>query len=347
MTNEDQHSQAPGWSAIDGALARLYPGVEPLHHAPPLPAVAGGNDPLDGISVYRSTLGGQEHWHFISYGFSELFAKESDDPENSGFGFEMTMRVVDPEHTDEPPAWPISLLQNLARYVFHTGNAFAVGHHSTLNGPIALGRTTALVAAAFAADPALPAIDTPHGRVAFVQLVGLTQDEYDAMRAWDTERMLALFAEQDPALLTDLARASRLEDDALKTRAEEGIARDGSSTAALFSAKGELARDGERTVIGVAANTLPDLQRAMRTRLAHGRDLTLVWPDGALNLRPGDATFAEDDDSLVLAPADQEAIVALPVQRGDHPLPSGRVVIKIIPIEILDGARQRVERVVG
>ena len=53
----------------------------------------GGNDPLDGISVYTAKEP-IEHWHFVTYGFSELYEKETGDPENSGFGFELTFRLV-------------------------------------------------------------------------------------------------------------------------------------------------------------------------------------------------------------------------------------------------------------
>ena len=42
-------SDAPGWDAIDAALDRLYPGIEPKHYATLLKWSLGGPDPLDGI----------------------------------------------------------------------------------------------------------------------------------------------------------------------------------------------------------------------------------------------------------------------------------------------------------
>lgn len=340
---------APGWDAIDQALRAVYGDVEPRHYAAALPASLGGNDPLNGISVYQSEHGGRAHWHFVTYGYSELFEKETDDPEVSGFGFEMTIRVTDPEWQDDPPPWVLSLLQNLARYVFRTGNTFAPGHHSPLNGPIALGRETALVAAAFVADPELPAIETPHGSLAFVQLVGLTQDELDAVRAWDTLRFLDVVRAGNPAFVTELTRRSYLEAPAIRARVEEGTAREGSSMGALFMAKGSYERDGDRVVLGLAANALADVARAMRGRLAHGRDVLLHWPGGNLVLAPSHGATApttQDDDTVVLDDEDRAALAALPVQRGDYPLPSG-LVIRVIPVEIHDGTRTRVERVIG
>jgi hypothetical protein len=53
---------------------------------------------------------------------TDLYAKEPDDPAESGWGFEFTFRLArDPADT-EPPIWAANLLQNLARYVFTSGN---------------------------------------------------------------------------------------------------------------------------------------------------------------------------------------------------------------------------------
>lgn len=78
-----------------------------------------------------------------SHGFSELYAKESDEPEVSGYGFELTFRLAiapDTAADAEPPRWAMNFLQNLARYVFQSGNVFKDGDWMTANGPIALER---------------------------------------------------------------------------------------------------------------------------------------------------------------------------------------------------------------
>jgi hypothetical protein len=36
------------------------------------------------------------------------------------------------------PMWPLSFLNNLANYIFSSGNAFAAADHMNLNGPIAI-----------------------------------------------------------------------------------------------------------------------------------------------------------------------------------------------------------------
>lgn len=348
MANEPSTA---GWDAISAQLKRVYGDAKEHHFAPPLPAQLGGSDPLDGISVFRSSHGGRSHWHFVTFGYSELYEKETDDPSTSGYGFEMTIRVTDPESSDEPPAWPLSLLQNLARYVFRTGNVFKPGHHTNLNGPIALGRETQLVAAAFADDPQLGALDTPNGRVGFLQLVGLTEDEFDAVRGWDTLKFLQTVARREPALISDLARNSWLADPALRTAVDEGTRRDGSSLATVFASKGGILAGQVPVVLEVAANCIADLHRLVRGRLAFGRETLLRWPGGAVVLGAGPKTkLVEAPDELPLLEldaADQARLLELPVARGDYPLPSGRVNVRVLPVDIWNADRTRVEKTIG
>src|SRR5437868_6371298 len=130
---DDREPSALGWGAINAALAPIYgEGEPPYHYGPVLPAMLGGKDPLQGISIYDHPLP-VPHWHFVTYGFSELYEKESDDPEVSGFGFELTFRLARQEET--PPGWVLNFLQNLGRYVFQTGNAFDIGHYLDCQGP--------------------------------------------------------------------------------------------------------------------------------------------------------------------------------------------------------------------
>lgn len=102
--------------------------------------------------------------------------------------------------------------------------------------------------------------------------------------------------------------------------------------------------------LGVAANMLGDLQRLVRGRLRLGRDATIFWPDGMVALEAGEATTAEEGDGaprLVLDAADRDALLGIPVARGVYPLPSERATVQVIEVEILDGTRTRVERVIG
>ena len=40
-------------------------------------------------------------------------------------------------------------------------------------------------------------------------------------------------------------------------------------------------------------------------------------------------------------------LLELPVKRGDYPLPSGQLTVRVLPIPILDGNRKKVTREIG
>src|SRR5262245_60213614 len=118
--SEQRDDSSPGWEAIDGALRPLYGDQQPRHYGTVIKWMIGGPDPLDGISAYKRT----DHWHFISYGLTELYSKESEDRNVSGHGFELTFRLRCRPEDENPPVWALNFLQNLGRYVFQTGNVF-------------------------------------------------------------------------------------------------------------------------------------------------------------------------------------------------------------------------------
>jgi len=188
-TTDDDEDDAPGWSAIDASLAALYGDQEPQHMGTVLSYQLGGRDPLDGISAYYREHP-VPHWHYVTYGFSELYDKEQEDENVSGFGFELTFRLRTATGATEAPTWVFSLLQNLARYVFKTGNAFKPGETMPANGPIALDTDTRIWSMAMTSDPELPALQTPNGHLEFIQVVGLTVEEASAATQWSAQHLL-------------------------------------------------------------------------------------------------------------------------------------------------------------
>ena len=78
------------------------------------------------------------------------------------------------------------------------------------NSPIRLNTDTKLVGVAFAPDPVLGGIDTPNGRVEFLQMVGITQRELDWLRedpsVGRVERLINMMRKDNPLLITDLKR---------------------------------------------------------------------------------------------------------------------------------------------
>lgn len=192
----DVADEAPGWAAIEAALATKVSDRNPLHWGTNnLPGQG-----LYGLSAYRST----GHWLLVTFGMTELFSKNSDELDVSGWGYELTMRV--PMDADQPPAWSLRLLERLVDYVFASGRPFTEGHRMDPGGPITGQATTRLRALAFAADPELPPIDSPHGSARFLTVVGITADELDRMKATTTAEILSELAERSPMLVTDPIR---------------------------------------------------------------------------------------------------------------------------------------------
>lgn len=353
---QDQHadtSDTPGWDALNAALAALYPGQEPKHFGTAMPWTLGGQDPLDGISVFWSDTP-EPHWHYVTYGFSELYDKQSDDAQESGFGFELTFRLAAPADAgpdSTPPSWPMSLLQNLARYVFKSGNAFEPGHHLDANGPIALDTGTALRHLAFIEDPQLPALSTANGRVRLLQVVGLTDEEMAAVKRWSTTALLELLEPAMPLWITHLERGSLLADPALAAQVEAGSAKDGSTTAMLFMDALHWERDGEAFELVLGAGKVASVLELLPLRLGHGRALTLLDRERSWRFEAGaeDAVQLESEASVrcTLCPASLQALLAqLKPARGQYALPGGRLRIRVEPTELRD-AQGKVVRTIG
>lgn len=278
----DAHPAAPGWDAIGQALAGLYQGRKPRQFDNPNPWRLGGDDPLDAISAWQRAEP-VPHWHYVTAGLSELYDKKNGNPAVSGVGFELTLRVAAPLHVTEPPLWPMHLLQSLARYVFKSGNALHEGHRMSANGPISLGAPTALRALGFAPDPELPAIDTPNGRLLFLQVIGLTDDEERAAQQWDLRKLLDLLRPSMPLWITDIARGSLLAEAAMLARVLDGIRTDGSSSSAVYTdllevgVRKKLLRKGTADIT-LGARQIAQLAELLPLRLPFGRPLTLSGP---------------------------------------------------------------------
>ena len=62
------------------------------------------------VKTYFSQSGEEPHWHYVTFGLSDLYAiEEAPDASDagSGCGFELTMRVLALPEEKAPPAWPL------------------------------------------------------------------------------------------------------------------------------------------------------------------------------------------------------------------------------------------------
>lgn len=355
MSDADDTVSTDGWDAIDGALARIYGDAEPMHWGTVIKFRLGGPDPLDGISAYPRTEP-VPHWHFVSYGLTELYDKESDNADESGWGFELTFRLVrDPADT-EPPVWVASMLQNLARYVFSTGNWFDDGHHMNINGPIAVSREdSAIRAIAFTVDPELGAIDTPHGAMKFLQVVGLTLDELDACQRWNPTSVLGLVEPSIPLYVTDVDRGSLVADPQVAAAVRAGVERDGSSSGVLAVTTADWDLDAETgtTTIRLGALHAQTIAEMLRGRLGHGNDLVLHAEDTRMWFAPSERWEASEPQPGVLqlglpAAAVDEVAATLRPQVSRTPIASAPgLTVEIVPTVMRDEHGNETGQVVG
>ncbi len=215
MTQEEYTSQfteddSVGWMTIDKQLKTIYPSQKERHYAPPIHYMIGGNDPIDGSSIYdndEQTF----HRHIISYGMSELYySPDKAGSEFSKWGFEFTFRIVPFAGDKADPLWAVAVMNNLARYVFSSGRWFEEYEFIPANGPIRLETDTDIVGLVFVADPQLGKINTPHGELTFLQMVGLSTKELKRLQKDPTiENVKKLIDEMrvnNPLLITDLNR---------------------------------------------------------------------------------------------------------------------------------------------
>jgi hypothetical protein len=207
----DTGDEAPGWDAIDAALRPIYGDQEPRHIGYMPPAAFSTN--LQGCSAYQA----EDHWHYISYGLSELYHPgPQDDPDVSGWGFELTLRVPRADD-DQAPGWPFTMLNELAKHVNGNHVLLQPGDRIDLRAPVTGyphtpdGPPTELTVFTLTVDPQLGTIQTPNGRLTFLQAVGVSLREKERMLAATTESVLDELAQTNPLLITNPARAKHVD----------------------------------------------------------------------------------------------------------------------------------------
>lgn len=203
----EQEDWAPGWEAIDEAFDKLYRGQTPAHYGTEIQkrAMFGGDDYLDGYSIYQSPHG---YKHIVTYGMTELYVEEQAyGGEWSRWGYEMTFKLK--EQSAESCLWSLQMLANLARYTYTQERIFEPFQYIAGNGTsLHIGAESAITALLIVSDTEVEGIDTVHGRVDFIQLVGITQREFERLKADATQarRLVELMRKDNPFLVTDMNR---------------------------------------------------------------------------------------------------------------------------------------------
>ncbi len=180
-------------SALQKPVQRVYPGQEPAVYGVKLPWSEGGPDPLDLVSVYWNAR--TSHWHYVSYGLSELTEKVNGNTNVSGWGLELTFRLAAPRDPAgarrgrcgavsaealAAPRWPITMLNSLAYNLLASRKRYVDGSFLRTLTPVDPDKR--FTAFAFATDPELGHAQTPHGRVTWLQCMCISEEQVEAMR---------------------------------------------------------------------------------------------------------------------------------------------------------------------
>lgn len=171
-----------GWDMITQEAERNYPGqTNPKHYASMIKWRFGGPDPLDGISIYE----GIDYWHFVSYGLSELYDKESENKELSGYGMEFTFKLKKDNYDNEELEIKnvCGLLQQIAKVTFSRGELFK-SYEYLYSGQVEgidSRNQSNLTGFITIPDTNLRTLNTPNGKVEFVEFIGVTDAELKAV----------------------------------------------------------------------------------------------------------------------------------------------------------------------
>ena len=200
-----------GWDAITAAFEAVYPGqTAPPHRAPKIARMHDLSEKavaFDGVSAYDAG----EFWHLITYGLTELYGKESDDPAASGFGYELTFRI--PKLSPRPPLWAFEVLEAIGSRIW--GGMVLGPGHAIQTGPLDGQPSTSETGIVLVSDPALPrVVDTPNGSVEFLLMVGVPEElraqvlqESEAADSQEemADRALARLKDRDPNFVTPIS----------------------------------------------------------------------------------------------------------------------------------------------
>lgn len=205
---EEDEEFSPGWQAIDDAFEELYPGQQPAHYGTELHARAmlGGDEYLDGYSIYQSPKG---YKHIVTYGMTELYGnEEAYGGEWNGWGYEMTIKLR--EERNEDCMWAIDMLSNLARYTYKTGKYFVACQYVKGNGgSLHIGEESLITAVLLVNDTEAKAQESVYGKTEFIQLVGITEAELQALikDSSNVDKLIQMMVNDgNKELVTDMKR---------------------------------------------------------------------------------------------------------------------------------------------
>ena len=127
----------------------------------------------------------------------------------NGWGYEMTMKLK--EHDTESCMWVVDMMSNLARYTYTTNRFFEANQYIKGNGTsLHIGANSSITALLLVNDTEAKPQMSVYGKTEFIQLVGITESELQAIIA-DRNNIPKLIAcmeaDGNTDLVTDMRRS--------------------------------------------------------------------------------------------------------------------------------------------
>ena len=287
------NTASTGWELIEREFLRVYPGQnDPLHFAAMIKWRFGGNDPLDGISIYE----GKDYWHFVTFGLSELYEKVSGNPELSGYGYEMTFKLKKDNYDDlnKEIRCVCQILQTLARITFQQGVVFGPNEFIRTGQTVGIDSKGESELRGFIciSDPSVNTIDTPNGKVAFIEMVGMTEDELLSLSTRDSVKNIYSKLGSD---ITDYKRKSVF----VNTPAERPAPKitNASSVSAKLTEYGTSPESAENTDQKSDPSDIQDVNKDDHSSLKRDA-IPRIKPEGAKHYMKGERTDITDCEEV-------------------------------------------------
>lgn len=179
--NNEKRRETIGFNAILEECRNAYPEqLYPIHYGPMITWEAGGRFPLREVNVYET----DEYYHFVSFGLSDLFEKTTSD-EYSGYGMEFTFKLKKDryENLELEIKCVYNILQQVARITFTKNEIFDIYEYiyTGQTDGIDAFRKSNITGLITIPDTTFVSLDTPNGRVNFVEFIGVTNNELLAL----------------------------------------------------------------------------------------------------------------------------------------------------------------------
>ena len=174
------NEESIGFDAIDKHFSKIHQeNINPKHFYPKVAWRFGGNFPLDEIDVYIT----DKYYHFVTYGLSELYEKQNDIKDISGYGMEFTLKLKNDSNVNDDKLEDLAdVLQDIARITFTEGELFNENEFIDFGDNLFDSNIAGFITGI---DKDAGIIETGNGKVKFIILVGVSKEEIEALKRKD------------------------------------------------------------------------------------------------------------------------------------------------------------------